>query len=57
MFMDCDGQGLEELNLSECGITHKGAAHIYKGLKRARYIKNLKLDGNNLLAKFLPDLT
>jgi hypothetical protein len=55
--MDCDGQGLEELNLSECGITHKGAVHIYKGLKRARYIKNLKLDGNNLLAKFLPDLT
>lgn len=57
MFTDTDGQGIEDLNLSECGITHKGAIHIYRSLKRARYIRNLKLDCNNLMANFLPDLT
>lgn len=39
---------LEKVNISECQITHKGAFHIYMGIKKSGNIRDLKLDCNNL---------
>jgi Ran GTPase-activating protein (RanGAP) involved in mRNA processing and transport len=39
---------LEKVNISECQITHKGAFHIYMGIKKSGNIRDLKFDSNNL---------
>jgi hypothetical protein len=48
---------IDDLNLTECQITYQGALSIFISLKRSLELSKLTLDGNNLNAKYMPELS